>query len=274
MMMMTRLSVNKKYIKVVKRIQSSSSLSLSLSNHADESDDESDSYAAASPPPKACLEMASICVAEAEWRLRGGPRRSKSVLAVTPAPIPLATPAVVELLPLPLPLLLPLSVLSSASMTLPSRSISSLDVVLLGVAHAVEIRSNIGREPLRALGSRDATAVDAEMFEFPIAAAVAEALGDRREVALPVPLLVAASRLADPHPLSLLRVFAEASLSLDTALPRFRPAREKRFLLDRPTVVVAGPSSLGGVIIVAILDWKQSKDDMSASIVGHGINGF
>lgn len=212
--------------------------------------------------------MASICVAEAEWRLRGGPRRSKSALAVTPAPIPLATPAVVELLPfplplpLPLPLLQPLSVLSSVSLTLPSRPIFSLDVVLLGVraggAHVVgEIRSNIGREPLRALGSRDATAVDAEMFEFPIAAAVVEALGDRREVALPVPVLVAASRLADPHPLSLLRVFAEASLSLDTALPRFRPAREKRFLLDRPTVVVAGPSSLGGVIIVAILDWKQ-----------------
>ena len=157
--------------------------------------------------------MASICVAEAEWRLRGGPRRSKSALAVTPAPIPLATPAVVELLPLPLPLplplLLPLSVLSSVSLTLPSRPISSLDVVLLGVAHAVEIRSNIGREPLRALGSRDATAVDAEMFEFPIAAAVAEALGDRREVALPVPVLVAASRLADPHPLSLLRVWVK-----------------------------------------------------------------
>ena len=70
---------------------------------------------------------------------------------------------------------------------------------------------------------------------------------------LPVPVLMP-SRLADPHPLSLL-FFSEASFSatLDTALPRFRPAREKRFLLDRPTEVVAGPSSLGGVIIVAIL---------------------
>mmetsp|Transcript_17095 Transcript_17095/g.49076 ORF Transcript_17095/g.49076 Transcript_17095/m.49076 type:complete len:202 (+) Transcript_17095:101-706(+) len=186
--------------------QLQSSSSLSLFSHADESDDESDSYAAASPPPKACRVMASICLAEAEWRLRGGPRRSKSVLAVTSTP---TTPLVAAEAgattepPMPMPPPPPP----------PPPRVSPLPPPLLSPGSSLaEIRSNMGREPRRALGSRDATAVAAERVGFavlPVVAALVGVLGDRRDLPL-LPLLlvfvpaIPSSRLEeDPHPPSL-----------------------------------------------------------------------
>ena len=141
--------------------------------------------------------MASICFAEAEWRLRGGPRRSKSALGVSSVPVPLLATAaedgVTVQLPVPVPVPVP-------------TVFSALPLLSLGSSLDAEMRSNIGREPRRALGSREATAVAADSFGFE-AAALVEVLGDRREVALLLLLLlvpVLSSRIEDTHPASLL----------------------------------------------------------------------
>jgi len=139
--------------------------------------------------------MASICFAEAEWRLRGGPRRSKSALGVSSVPVPLLTTAAEDGVTVQLPVPVPVPTVFSA-----------LPLLSLGSSLDAEMGSNIGREPRRALGSREATAVAVDSFGFE-AAALVEVLGDRREVALLLLLLlvpVLSSRIEDTHPASLL----------------------------------------------------------------------